>query len=140
MAADAGKEFFRKLIRRKKKMEERPEQFGLFALTSESEDNLDPGLLDIVAVHGINGDTFNTWIYGDYGALWFRDFLPSQISGARVFIFGYDSNIAFTRVKGSLDSYAKELLEQLNAVRFGKIQISQKSLRYLINSTIAIKV
>ena len=131
MAPNAAKEFLRKLTRRKEKTEERPERFGLFALTSEAEDNLDPRLPDIIAVHGINGDAFNTWTHGDDGALWLRDTLPSQIPGARVFTFGYDSNVAFTRAKGSLDSYARELLEQLNAVRSGEVRVSQRSLRYL---------
>ncbi|SRR6266536_4691703 len=125
MAADTAKEsLLDKLIRRKKETkssDERLEKFGLFELTSKSEATLDPGLPDIIAVHGINGDAFNTWTHGDDGALWLRDFLPSEIPGARVFTFGYDSNVAFTRVKGSLDSYARELLEQLNAVRFGEV-------------------
>ncbi|KAH0559359.1 hypothetical protein GP486_004127 [Trichoglossum hirsutum] len=141
MAADAGKMFLCGLIRAKRKtksrdaensrsanaIEDRPEQFGLFALTSGAADTLDSGLPDIIAVHGINGDAFNTWTHGDRGALWLRDFLPSQIPGARVFTFGYNSNVAFTRAKGSLDSHARELLEQLNAVRFGEVRAIETS-------------
>lgn len=70
---------------------------------------------DIVAVHGLNGDAYETWMH-ENGSFWLRDFLPGNYPGPRIFTFGYPSEI-FTRSTGKLPDFARSLLEGLMARR-----------------------
>ncbi|MCJ1425262.1 hypothetical protein MMC29_003150 [Sticta canariensis] len=55
---------------------------------------IDP-IVDIVAVHGLNGHREKTWTYsnetGGDSIMWLRDLLPVKIPRARVWTWGYDS-------------------------------------------------
>ncbi|KAF8526961.1 hypothetical protein BU17DRAFT_61934 [Hysterangium stoloniferum] len=44
-------------------------------------------VLDIIAIHGLDGDREGTWT-ADNGILWIRDMLPDDISNARVLTYG----------------------------------------------------
>lgn len=68
--------------------------------------------LDIIAVHGITGDAYDTWTHQN-GALWLRDFLPKDFPGARVFSFGYDAEVFCSRNTGDIASFARTLLEDI---------------------------
>jgi hypothetical protein len=51
----------------------------------------------IVAVHGLNGDSLNTWTHVPEGGkgpetLWLRDLLPGKLPNAHVMSFQYDSS------------------------------------------------
>ena len=72
--------------------------------------------VDIVVLHGLNGDAYDTWTHQN-GKLWLRDFLAQQLPGARVFTFGYPSEVAFTLATGQLGDFARSLLGELNYVR-----------------------
>lgn len=86
-------------------------RLGLFRLGSE----LDAGTgdttsgLDIVAIHGLNGDFGSTWTHSN-GTFWLRDLLPQAMPGCRVFSYGYPSQIAFSRSVASIRDYALSLL------------------------------
>ena len=93
------------------------EETGLFELTETSKD--EEGLIDIVAVHGLQGDALETWITNDAtGAskLWLRDFLPRQIA-ARIMSYGYNSAIVFTTSIAGIDEFALTLLTSLRQKR-----------------------
>lgn len=97
------------------------EKYGLFFLNKEQcEETNRNGQAkcntDVVALHGINGDAFSTWTHSN-GQLWLRDFLPSEFPGARIFSFGYPSEVVFTLNTGKLDDFARSLLVKLSAVR-----------------------
>ncbi len=64
--------------------------------------------LSIVAVHGLNGDAFETW--SEDGRMWLRDFLPERLQDARIFTFGYDAGVAFTKSMAEVDDFARALL------------------------------
>jgi len=104
--------------------QETQQKLGLFLLTPRlPADQVDQSLLDIVAIHGINGGAFKTWTH-ESGALWLRDFLPKDINGgARVFSFGYDSEVALTKSRATLDDFAWSLLNKLKLERQGKVRI-----------------
>ncbi|OXV07870.1 hypothetical protein Egran_04368 [Elaphomyces granulatus] len=73
--------------------------------------------VDIVALHGINGHTHNTWKH-ENGSLWLQDFLPHQLPGARVFSFGYPAEIiTIASATRRIQDFARALLEGLRAVR-----------------------
>jgi hypothetical protein len=71
----------------------------------------DAHMIDIVAVHGIVGDAYTTWSHGD--KLWLRDFLPKEFPGARIYSFGYNATVLFSKGLGTVDSFARELLESV---------------------------
>jgi hypothetical protein len=68
--------------------------------------------VDIVAVHGITGDAYDTWTAVN-NILWLKDFLLEDLPEARVFTYGYDARVFFTKATGTLDSFAITLLESL---------------------------
>lgn len=95
-------------------------RLGLICLTPNlGEAQRSPGVPDIIAIHGINGDPYKTWTHE--GVFWLRDFLPEQIPGTRVFSFGYDAQVAFTTNRAKLDDYARSLLNNLKRCRSGKV-------------------
>ncbi|KAF2198403.1 hypothetical protein GQ43DRAFT_163670 [Delitschia confertaspora ATCC 74209] len=48
-------------------------------------------VIDIVAVHGLNGHRDKTWTAAN-NVHWLRTLLPTDISNARIFCWGYDAN------------------------------------------------
>lgn len=72
--------------------------------------------LDIIAVHGITGDAYNTWRH-ENGTIWLRDLLPQDFPGARVFSFGYDARVFCSRSTGNIESFARTLLNDIQRER-----------------------
>ena len=69
-----------------------------------------------MAVHGLQGDAYKTWEYGN-GTLWLRDLLPGEIPSARIMTFGYNSTIAFSNSVARIEDIALDLLNRLGAQR-----------------------
>jgi hypothetical protein len=103
---------------------EHTEKYGLFPLqptiiaSGDDEDGM-TNLIDIVAVHGITGDALNTWTHNN-GNLWLRDLIPEAFPGVRVFSYGYPADVFCTFNVGTLDTYARSLLEGLKRERRNK--------------------
>ncbi|KAH6714666.1 hypothetical protein BKA61DRAFT_605649 [Leptodontidium sp. MPI-SDFR-AT-0119] len=103
-------------------------KYGLFIL-AEGRSNPSPEILevheiDIVAVHGLNGDAHRTWTSTDgkgKGALWLRDFLPSFLPSARIMTFGYNSKIINPSGNNIEDDSRELLLRVLLSRRAGGI-------------------
>ncbi|MCJ1429258.1 hypothetical protein MMC29_007171 [Sticta canariensis] len=73
-------------------------------------------ILDIVAVHGLNGHREKTWTANNDGDVnWLSDFLPSDIPNARILTWGYDANTQSTsRISAQhLYDHAKTLVSDL---------------------------
>ena len=99
----------------------RIDKHGLFLLnpqTSHSDgvEAEETYLLDIVAIHGITGDAYDTWTH-ENGKFWLRDFVPKELPGARIFSFGYPAELFCSLGTGDLDSFARSLLEDLKRER-----------------------
>ncbi|KAK1613488.1 hypothetical protein BDP81DRAFT_513692 [Colletotrichum phormii] len=87
--------------------------FGLEVLV----EGRDP-VVDIVAVHGLNGHREHTWTASG-GKHWLRDFLPTDLPNARVLCWGYDAN---THSSSSVSiqylyDHARELVADLTRKR-----------------------
>ncbi|KAF8526906.1 hypothetical protein BU17DRAFT_61884 [Hysterangium stoloniferum] len=52
----------------------------------------DAASVDIVAIHGLNGDREESWT-ADNGRLWLRDFLSQDMAMARILTYGYDAYV-----------------------------------------------
>ena len=78
----------------------------------------DDSRISIVAAHGLN--IFNdkdhgedTWRSPTSGKSWLRDFLPSQISTARIFLYGYNANVASSTTRDGIHEVASNLNSRL---------------------------
>ncbi len=101
---------------------ERVEKYGLHFLNHQQyeEDlrsNNQPYSADIVAIHGLNGDAYKTWTVDETETMWLYHFLPAELPGARIFSFGYPSDIGLTLATGKLEDFARSLLNDLDARR-----------------------
>ena len=87
-------------------------KIGLFELSKAES----PKTIDVVAVHGLQGDAFKTWEH-ENNTLWLRDLLPAEIPSARIMTFGYESTIAFSKSVAHIEDKALDLLNRLSAQR-----------------------
>ncbi|RYP11187.1 hypothetical protein DL764_000212 [Monosporascus ibericus] len=73
--------------------------------------------LDICAVHGLNGNAFDTWAAD--GHMWLRDFLPThaRFRNSRIMTFGYSSLLQDGRNAAGLTEWAHSLLQSVASVR-----------------------
>ena len=71
----------------------------------------------VCAVHGLNGNAFDTWMASQF--MWLRDFLPSShgFKNSRIMTFGYNSTLVNKGSEERLQDWANELLEQLSRMR-----------------------
>ncbi|KAK4222931.1 hypothetical protein QBC38DRAFT_503573 [Podospora fimiseda] len=76
--------------------------------------------IDIVLIHGVNGDAIKTWEYksktGDT-ILWPQQLLPQQFPLARVFSFGYNGDLYHNNSIAGIRDLAKTLLSSINIER-----------------------
>ena len=76
-------------------------------------------VVDIVAVHGLNGDSRQTWTAPKSKAFWLKDYLPNDVKGARVMTFSYNAGIVFGNTTASIKDHATKLLGLLLDQREG---------------------
>jgi len=95
----------------------RSERYGLMLLAGSLDARPDDSgteqyPVDIIAVHGLNGDAYTTWTHQN-GILWLRDLLPGLLPGSRVFTYGYPSQVVFSTSFARVQGYARQLLSSL---------------------------
>lgn len=113
-ATIGGQELQRKEALSIKQSHEKHEgNYGLFEFKNDNNataEQLFP--VDIIAIHGLGGDRFHTWTDPETGVLWLRDLLPKDMPGARIYSFGYNSEVFGDSVTMITD-YARQLLIDL---------------------------
>ncbi|CZT09569.1 uncharacterized protein RCO7_03690 [Rhynchosporium graminicola] len=76
--------------------------------------------IDIVAIHGIRGGNYSTWTdksNKESPYFWLQDSLPKEFPGARIYSFGYLADVFFTKNTGDFETFADDLLDQINNTR-----------------------
>ncbi|WEW55764.1 hypothetical protein PRK78_001197 [Emydomyces testavorans] len=75
-------------------------------------------LVDIIAVHDVNGNPIDTWTDPDSQILWLRDLLPKDIKNARVLAYGYSAGLtsffgpdSVRKIKNHAHTLVKEIQE-----------------------------
>ncbi|KAH9902064.1 hypothetical protein F4778DRAFT_106552 [Xylariomycetidae sp. FL2044] len=101
--------------------------------------------VDIVAVHGLNGDALRTWTARKSQVCWLHhpDFLPKYVRNARVLVWGYNSSFSTLTgaepSKNRIHHHAHTLVAQLYADRRVRSTIDKVSghttSEHIINST-----
>jgi hypothetical protein len=78
----------------------------------------------IFIVHGLNGGTAKTFAHPKTGSIWFLDFLPKEVvdpdlrTNARIWIYGYDADLAFQNAGNrTAFTYANDMLELVHNVQ-----------------------
>ncbi|OAA59721.1 hypothetical protein SPI_05919 [Niveomyces insectorum RCEF 264] len=91
---------------------------GVTVLHSSTEPDL-----DICAVHGLNGNAFDTWAW-EGSDMWLRDFLPEPrptlhpgLARLRVMTFGYSSLVRDNTNTTGLYEWSSELLQSVSRMR-----------------------
>ncbi|KAI0387075.1 hypothetical protein F5Y04DRAFT_242956 [Hypomontagnella monticulosa] len=74
--------------------------------------------LDICAVHGLNGNAFDTFAWQG-GQMWLRDFLPThpQLRNSRIMTYGYSSLLNDSSNTTGVQEWASGLLRAVSSVR-----------------------
>ena len=91
---------------------------GMFVLANKPSQNAK--VVDIVAIHGLNGHYLNTWTEKTASGEqvnWLRDFLPKQIPSARIMSYGYNSAVQFSKSVADIGTFAEQLLNDLMSWR-----------------------
>ena len=117
--------------------EPRREKFGLFELsprdTSKVPSAAENYCVDIIAVHGLNGDAFSTWRHQPDGTLWLRDLLPQFLPGCRVYTYGYPAKV-FSESKARVQGCARDLLVSIEQLHKDTLRVFQLDPLYLCES------
>jgi hypothetical protein len=115
------------------------ERLGLIKLadTTPGPDGGGQYPVDIVAVHGLNGDSYSTWTHHN-GSLWLKDFLPDSLPGCRVFTYGYPSQV-FSRSIAEVKGYAQRLLGEIRDIQDVQPQVVCFSPVFRITRTLSHK-
>ena len=112
--------------------QEEPPRPGLYLLNERpplvDKPSVNTHEVDIVAVHGLNGRAFGTWTVESLNeethekiyTNWIKDFLPSDIRGARIFTYSYESHVLFSKSRATVNDFAQKLLFALKARRIGQ--------------------
>ncbi|KAJ5035234.1 hypothetical protein J3E74DRAFT_470296 [Bipolaris maydis] len=96
---------------------EHQDRYGLFLLNENTlpDDSKDNRGVDIVAIHGLNGNAYTTWEH-ENGTLWLRDLLQRDLPGSRIYTYGYPSELFWSNSVAKLRDYSGNLLSSLAAV------------------------
>lgn len=94
---------------------------GLIQLIPENlDDESQEGYnFDVIAIHGLGGHPRKTWTYdtSEGEIFWLYDFLPQALPGARIFTYGYNSEVLSSPSQEEIYSYAGRLLTCLTLKR-----------------------
>lgn len=91
---------------------------GMFTFVDKRPE--EPDIVDIVALHGLNGHYRKTWsTMGAAGGRvnWLKDLIPRYIPNARIMSFGYNSSVQFSKSTSDIGNFADGLLADLMSCR-----------------------
>ncbi|MCJ1260408.1 hypothetical protein MMC22_000269 [Lobaria immixta] len=93
-------------------------------------------VVDIIAIHGLNGHALKTWTSEESQSSWLQDkeMLPKILRNARILTWGYDANV--TALLGSTSSdrilqHAQTLVANLEADRSALIYSANRTSKYV---------
>ncbi|KAG6356936.1 hypothetical protein INS49_014811 [Diaporthe citri] len=95
------------------------EGFGMHVFVDKPAN--ESGVIDLVALHGLNGHYSNTWTatspVDGRQVNWLNDLLPGVLPNARVMSFRYNSIVQFSKGTAGISGFTEQLLEAVMAWR-----------------------
>jgi hypothetical protein len=90
-----------------------------YETTNVDEDEFSNPWYSICAIHGLNGNAFDTWVAKTNKKMWLRDLLPSSkpFHKARIMTFGYSSQLSDRSNLSGMGEWAHHLLVSMSSVR-----------------------
>jgi hypothetical protein len=79
----------------------------------------------IIAITGLGGRGFSSWANNE-GEMWLRDYLPADIPGIRVMIYGYPSKLEKSNSRARLTDYTIQFHQILQSARHSQ-KVSKKN-------------
>ncbi|KAF6804014.1 ankyrin repeat-containing protein [Colletotrichum plurivorum] len=73
--------------------------------------------VDVIAVPGLGSHALGSWKSPDSDHVWLRDFLPQDVPGVRVLLYGYDTTLPGSLSKQSIEDLGGILVERVVAFR-----------------------
>ncbi|KAH8894167.1 hypothetical protein GQ53DRAFT_858785, partial [Thozetella sp. PMI_491] len=73
--------------------------------------------VDVIAVPGLGSHAMGTWKSPKSDKIWLRDFLPHDIAGIRILVYGYDTSLLNSDSRASIEDLGSGLLASLLALR-----------------------
>jgi len=70
----------------------------------------------VVAVTGPGGHAFESWRNCESNRMWLQDFLPNNIKGIRIMMYGYNTELVGTNT-GRLLDHRRDLIQQIRSAR-----------------------
>jgi hypothetical protein len=70
----------------------------------------------LIAITGLASPAFGSW-QNEEGAMWLRDYLPQDIPGLRIFIYGYPSKLHESVSRASMWDYTQEFMKTVVELR-----------------------
>lgn len=80
--------------------------------------------LDIVAIHGLGGHRRDTWMDKKSKVAWLEDLLPTDLPNARIFTYGYNAKVQFSKSISDIYDWATALLQELSLEREKSYEVS----------------
>ena len=108
-----------------------PDEYGLLRVDKQGQPGSIPICteneykLDIVFIHGLNGHRKRTWTH-ENGTFWPRDLLPEVFPSARIYTYGYPSEIFLTRSRATIQDIASNLLSYIDTEYQAQVDVVSK--------------
>ncbi|KAI9817217.1 MAG: hypothetical protein M1827_001330 [Pycnora praestabilis] len=93
-----------------------------------------------IAAHGPNGNPKETWKNSKNKAFWLQDYLPLDVTGARVMMFGYNVTAAYGNAIATIIDHPNDFLSSLIDKREGFDARIEPQYTSLVDNTIGILI
>ncbi|KAL2066135.1 hypothetical protein VTL71DRAFT_2206 [Oculimacula yallundae] len=88
--------------------------------------------IDLVGIHGLQGNYDSTWTDKNTNQNWLRHFLPDELPQLRIMAYGYNSKVLGSKSVGTVTTFAQGLLADLKACR--RRELSDRPLIFVCHS------
>ncbi|CCA76563.1 hypothetical protein PIIN_10556 [Serendipita indica DSM 11827] len=93
----------------------------------------DNPIVDIIAIHGLDGHRLDAWTETESKAMWLREFLPEDIPRARILTYGYDADTRSSEFT-STNTIQRHAMGFMQAVERARKGVERRPIIFLAHS------